>query len=130
MENRLGLNHEIVQVKIGEREMMSKNLSELFSKNQNILFRYNLEPRYDEELSMFYFTNPDIDSSPTHLRLVDLRNVRQPVFDNQGRFIEETVIDSLKCAGIFIPDTDKIAQEIQEELGQALPNDELRKKVK
>ena len=130
MENRLGLNHETGQVKIGEREMMSEKLSKLLTDNQNTLSQYNLEPRYDEELSMFYFTNPDIDSSPTHLRLVDLRNVRQPVFDNQGRFIKETVIDSLKCAGIFIPDTDKIAQEIQEELGQVLPNDELRKKVK
>jgi len=130
MENRLGLNDEIGQVKIGEREVMSKKLSELLTDNQNTLSQYNLEPRYDERLSLLYFTNPNIDADPENLRLIDLRNVRQPVFDNKGGFIEETVIDSLKCAGIFIPDTDKIAQEIKEELGQALPNDELRKKVK
>ena len=130
MENRLGLNYEIGQVKIGEREVMTKKLSELLTDNQNTLSQYNLEPRYDERLSLLYFTNPNIDADPENLRLIDLRNVRQPVFDNKGGFIEETVIDSLKCAGIFIPDTNKIAQEIQEELGQALPNDELRKKVK
>lgn len=81
-------------------------LKELLETYRRSLAQYNLEPRFDPKNSLVYFVNPDRGGSlASGLRVITLRNVRQPIFDKEGNLEGEAVCDSLDCVAIYVPPT-------------------------